>query len=1118
MKNYLLFLVWIVSLFMGANERYYFSNLSLGDGLSQITVSCIEQDAKGFMWFGTRNGLNRYDGYIFDMCVTHPEDTLSIGDNHILCMTADEKGNLWIGTNNGLNYLDITTQTFKRYYSEVENCYTLSHSTIYSIFFDEDNLLWVGTGAGLDRYDPQTDSFNHFAIDNLLEENRINAISKRKNKLYVATLKEGLIIYDFGTDRYKTYKDIPRLGYSTGNLSARSVFVDKSGNLWVGTHNSGVNLLKEGEEEFINYSEKNGLTSDKIRGITEDPDGNIVIATFNGLDIINPETRQITQYKEYGARQGNLSHYSIISVYYDKSHALWVGTYAGGICYYNHYGQKFRFHDTAYEREKILGIMGPIVETSTSLFVATEGGGLLEIDKSTGSYQTHEIFKGVWQRYGNNIIKSLCLDGDKILCGTNIGTIYSFDIAHKRFSLFYNLREERSVYYLQRNKRGDLIIGGVSQYGFCLLTREGRLINEFPVRDEYDIFFPDVRSVLEIEEHVYLIGTRNEGLYYYDYNHHTLINYRYSKSTPQGLPENYVTDIIKDSSQNIWIGTNGGGISRFETEPGIFTTYNTEWGLSDNNVCKIIEDHVRNLWISTITGISRFDRHQYEFTNYTHNNGIKVNEFTAHAGTRLWNDDIIFSGNNGLVSLSPERMSVNPFIPPVILKNLHVNNRMILPQGEDGILQMPFDNQKKIVLTYNESNFSIEYSALNYVFSEQNQYAYKLEGFDKEWNRVGSRRIAYYTNIPPGEYRFIVRGSNNDGIWNEQGAFVDITIAPPFWKTDWAYLLYTLLVASVIAFIIRYFSEKKRLQDDIRMKQVEARSREEFHQARNKLFTNFSHELRTPLTLIISPLEDITTQEDLPPRVQKTLLLMQSNCHRLLRIVNNLMDFQKKESGTMKLKVSEGDFVQFTSEMASFFKELAAFRKIRFSFKPETDSISYWFDKSLMEKVYFNFLSNAFKNVPDGGSVEITLASKSLEELKKQMPEKVESFDREGIEYIVLAIRDSGEGIATEELEKIFIPFYQVAQNKHSASGTGLGLGLSKSIIEMHHGTIWAESRLGEGATFKCILPVCKEQYKEDEFTTETVEVRTSSYKIVTTNRETPTDTERKKEVLYIGY
>ncbi|MDU1892900.1 MAG: two-component regulator propeller domain-containing protein [Dysgonomonas sp.] len=1077
MKRLIIIILIILPFCVFANDRYYFSHLSSEDGLSQITVTSIYQDSKGFMWFGTRNGLNRYDGYNFDVYVNEQENGKSISDNHILCITEDTAGYLWIGTNNGLNRFDPETNSFERYLYEADNSTSLSNNMVLSLFHDTSGNLWIGTSNGLNLYDRENNSFRRIAVGNH-KITGINTIIGYNDKLYMGTHSQGVIIYDIKNEEYVFHKDIADEQNNKITLNdVRALYLDNNENLWIGMHHDGLGLLKKGKQQITIYTQKNGLSNDFIRCINQAPDGNILIGTFDGLNVINPQSQRISQYKAYDAQEGSLSHYSIYSIYFDKARTLWVGTYAGGVNFYNTYGHKFRFYDPALELKSILGIIGPMVEYKNSIYIATEGGGLLEMDKQSGKYSQYKLSNESNGAYTQNILKSLFLDGDRLYCGTNLGAIYSFDLRSKRFSLFHDFKMGNTIYQIGRNSEGELFAAGVNNIGLVFFKKDGGIKDKFTVDDKTEFSFYNLRCILEIEKNIYLIGTRNNGLYYYDLNDKKLISYKASigEKSEKYLPENYISSIFKDSMGQIWIGTFGGGLCLFDIETETFKTYKIQDGLHNDNVCSIVEDANKHLWISTISGISDFDINTGEFRNYSYFSGININEFTPHTGLKLLDNRIFFSGNNGFISFDPHKIYVNPYIPSIVLRNLYIDNVKVTPDENNDILKGALNNQKEITLEYNQSNIAIEYSALNYIFPNRNQYAYKLEGFDDGWNEVGARRMAYYTNVPAGTYRFVVKGSNNDGVWNNDGTSILITILPPFWKTWWAYCIYILTLIGIFILIFRYYNERKRLENNIKLEQARADAQEEFHQARGRLFTNFSHELRTPLTLIMSPLGDLIEKgRDLPQKVQDTHRLMYSNTLRMLRLVNNLMDFQKKESGTMKLRLEEDDFIHFTDEMVSLFKELAVSRNINLSFETSTDSLHYAFDKSMMEKVYFNFLSNAFKNVPDGGSIDVCLRTSNIQYLKTEYPNKTIGFNNNDITYLILEIRDSGVGIPQDQLEDIFTPFYQVAQNKHSSSGTGLGLSLSKSIIEMHDGVVWAESPIEGGAIFRCIFPINK--------------------------------------------
>ncbi len=1075
MKKYitiLLFCFFYLANF--ASGKYIFSNLSLKNGLSQLTVLCIHQDKQGYMWFGTRNGLNRFDGYNFNVFLNKPGDSTSISNNHILAIAEDASGYLWIGTNNGLNRLDVTTNTFKRYLHNSKNNNSLTHNMIASLFIDSKGNVWVGTDNGLNLYRAVTDDFERINPDNFFSNNTINSITEtHDNRLVLGTMYQGVAIMDTRNGKqnyaYTIYQNQPGKPQSLSSNQIRSVFVDSKDNVWIGTISKGLNLMKfsdnkNPEAPFIKYTQSEGLTNNYIRGINESPEGDIVVGTFNGLNVISLSGK-IERYNTYGTERGNLSHYSIFPVYFDRNQTLWVGTYAGGIDFSNPSGKKFRYYDIDSELKTIMGIMGPMVKSETDLYIATEGGGLLRFNKQKETFKPYTLNNNSELSYSDNIFKCLCIDKGKILCGTTVGTIYSFDPQTERFSLLYELPEKSSIYVLQRDLSGNLIIGGVNRIGLMLITPSGIRQQEFPVKGSGITTFSDVRSFLEIKSGVYLIGTRSEGLFLYDRNKQIQTQYKkYEEAPSSGLPENFIDCIVKDAKERIWIGTFGGGLCLFDEKQGKFKTYNTDSGLLDNNICSIVVNKDGHLWVSSITGISDFNPENETFKNYSYNSATNINEFSPRSGILTKNGTIFFGGNNGLISFNPHNLAVNTNKPPVVLESLYVNNELIVPGESSSILKKNLNFEKEITLKYNQSNVSIVYAALNYIFPDKNMYAYKLEGFDPDWNEVGNRRIAYYTNIPPGNYVFRVKASNNDDIWNETGASIIITILPPFWKTWWAYSLYSLFIISILYLIFRYLNEKERMKNDIRLKQMESKTREEFHLARNRLFTNFSHELRTPLTLIMSPLDDIVEHEELKSGIKDRLLTMRSNSHRLLRLVNNLMDFQKNESGMLELKVSQSDIVKFAREMTMSFSELTMSRNINLLFLSSIESLYCLFDKNLMEKVFFNLLSNAIKNTPNNGQVEVRLRS---------------NFDNS---ILRIEVEDSGIGIPAGDLEKIFAPFYQVSQSEHAHSGTGLGLSLSKSIIEMHHGRIWAESK-GEnlGSTFIFTLPVDSELFKPDE-------------------------------------
>lgn len=1070
-KALCILLVSILTQFILASQRYHFSNLSVKDGLSQLHVTCIYQDKLGYMWFGTRNGLNKFNGNSFEIFWNHADDEQSISSNTIACIIEDAEGNLWIGTENGLNKLDKKRKGFKRYY--LANEADSVNNKILSLHIDADGVLWVGTLSGLFIYEPESDSLKSVYIRELAD-NSVSAILEKDNHLYLASSKNGLLIYDRQKKRIvRSYQTNSKTLPVISNY-IKDIYIDKKDNIWLGTYKDGVCVIKHDLSEVVQYNTSNGLSNNSIRCIKESPSGEMWVGTFDGLNIINPVTSRITSYKS-----GALSHHSVYSILFDRMQTIWIGTYAGGADYYNPYGHLFDFYNPGAVLNDNIGILGPSIEYDGTLYICSEGGGLISFDLKQHTFRQYTLPQNN-DNPTRSIFKTIYLDGNRILCGTSQGEVYEFNLHSHQFSLFYQTTDRRPIYHISKSHSGQFIIGAISMAeGLAFISNDGQrtVQSGFPVKGKGEVHFSHVICVCEVDNDVYLIGTKSDGLFCYDKINHTLISYNQTN----GFAAKSISSILKDRSGRIWISSIDGGLSELVLSTGKFTTYNEKNGLLNNQVCKVVEGNDNSLWLTTLNGISNLDLRTRNIINYSQESGIQVQEFSPCTGIRLSDNRIFFAGNNGFTLFNPNDIITNPNVPPVILDKLYINNNLVQPDDENGILKENISTQKKIVLKYNQTNIMIEYAALNYIFNNKNEYAYKLEGFDSEWNEVGNRRIAYYTNIPAGTYHFTVKGSNNDGIWNEEGATLEIIVLPPLWKTWWAYLIYFAVIIALIAFIIRYFTEKKRLQNNIRLKQMEAEVHEEYYQERNRLFTNFSHELRTPLTLIIAPLEEFVRRTDLVDDVHYKSKLMLRNAQRLLRIVNNLMDLQKNESGTMKLQVSENDIIKFTHEAVASFQDLALYRNIHLKFHHSSDRQLLWFDWNLLEKVYFNFLSNAFKNVPDGGSVSVELNVKALSELAFFIPAKLNKYKNDKIQYLTLSIQDNGVGIAPNELEKIFRPFYQVAQNEHSKSGTGIGLSLSKAIIEMHHGTVWAENAPESGAVFKFVMPIDKNLFSAEE-------------------------------------
>lgn len=1060
-RTFILFVFLLYANTVFAQEHpAHLGQLSVEQGLSQLSVLSIYQDSEGYLWFGTRNGLNKYDGYRFQVFRESSKDTLHISHNHIMCIAGDKDGYVWVGTNRGLNRYDAATGRFTKFLSR-EDSTTISNSTVSALLSDSDGDLWVGTADGLNLYDFENRRFKRCRLSDFLTDNRIYALTEGPGGDIWMGTNNGILVYNKKNGTTRIYRHNPADERSISENRINCIFRDKQNNIWIGTYQSGICRYAGTGDRFERFDRRHGVNDNSIRCFAEDTQGNLLVGTFNGINRYDRPTE--TFRSAYGAPGGKpaVGHFSVYSMLCDRAGTVWIGTYSGGLSYYSPYNQRFRFYDPGMRGQVIFGIIGPMAEHPGGLWIGTEGGGLMYFDRQAETFTYYSLPGANSFSYGRNIVKSLLPEGDMLWAGTTRQSVVAFDTRERCFKGTVVPTWSTLYYALYKDRKQRLWIGSTGGQALGYMTPEGKFVRPVPF-GRGETFSPsNVRCMVEADDGSIFVGSWTNGLYRYNEQEKTVKNWLYTPGDTSGLPYNSVGTICKARDGKIWVGTYGGGLCLYRPQTGDFKIYDDRAGLADNTICTVAEDRNGKLWMSTGSGISGFDPVTEKFTNYERDNGIGIPEFTPGSGIVTADNEVFFGGNNGFVSFRPESMQTNNYIPPIFITDLTINN-----------IPTPLPAQNKIALNHRQSNITIRFNALNYIFPEQNRYAYKLEGFDNEWNYVGNRHTAYYTNIPPGDYVFRVKGSNNDGVWNETGASMSIFIARPWQNTWWARALYAISVLLMVTVALRYSRIKTRLENNIRLKQMEQENMETLHQTKIKLFTNFSHELRTPLTLILTPLEDLLQQSGLAPALRDTLNLMYKNANRLLYTVNQLMDFRKKESGHLQLKAAQGNLVKFVGEIVLAFNELAGKRRIKFRFVCNDAELHVWYDRNLLEKVLFNLLSNAFKNTPDQGEIVVTLSRKTGKLLRRAYPERMKQVYPDCDEYVMIDVKDTGRGIPYGELEKIFDPFYQINQNEAAQIfGTGVGLNLSRGVVELHRGAIWAENNADKGAVFRAILP-----------------------------------------------
>lgn len=922
--------------------------------------------------------------------------------------------------------------------------------------------LYAFTSTGIFRGNPESGKLEQ-RIEPDTPLTGITAVACAPDgNIWIGTQSDGLRVYTPQWKEVCSYREeVP------GNISV--LYFDRHDQLWIGTESSGCYRYDSQADTFAPLNESNSrLGSNYIRALTDYGDDALLIGTFSGIYRFSRKTGNVSLIQTDPTGSGTLSHFSVHSLFVDRDQTLWAGTYSAGVNYYSPYYKRVSFIRPA----DFTGILGIGCEDGQgNLWFATEGAGLLCYHPGTERQTLYPLKQPYKEHFEANILKALLIRGDSILCSTHFGSVYLFSIRSKQYRLLYDFRYN-DIYSLYADSRGRLWIPTFSNDSLVCIDRN-RLISEFPADGGYRKF-RSVTVINEIRPDRFLFGTLNNGLYFYDAAKKTC---RTFTATELGLQPHErlgsVTAIVVDKGHGeIYIASSKSGIRRFDMQLKLLKHYQRTDGIADSYISTLVQDADGTVWAATGNKIYKLNRAADSFT-LLEPGGIPLQEYSAYSGTAARDGTLYFPGNSGIVTFHPRQFATNRMLPEVYITSLLINNDPDEPDCSRSFTPLPARHYS-VALQPHQTNIVISYTGLSYIHSDQTSYAYKLEGVDADWIFAGSRRQAYYSNLPSGRYVFRVKACNSDGVWNPEDAVLYLLVKTPLYRSRLAYLIYITLTVTIIGRFVSFRRTRRKLENDIRFKQLEKEKIEELHRERIRLFTNFSHELRTPLTLIINPLEDLLQQFSFSEEVKKALLLIKKNTGRLLLLVNNLMDIQKYEAGKTVLQKSRFDFATFLTEMYASFESMAAQRNIRFTLLSELPAHFYVnYDREEMDKVFFNLLSNAFKFTPSGGSIAL-IARKAGNEACRQLPgltrEQLDSLVEE--HYIYVEVADTGKGIESDRADKIFEPFYRSGEDMHKQiAGTGIGLSLTRSIVLQHNGIIWTESSPENGTRMMFVLP-----------------------------------------------
>jgi ligand-binding sensor domain-containing protein/signal transduction histidine kinase/DNA-binding response OmpR family regulator len=1057
-----------------------FTHLTTANGLSQSSVVCILKDRYGFMWFGTQDGLNKYDGYKFKVYRNNPADKKSIPNNNIRCMLEDHAGNLWVGTvGGGLALYDRNTDSFIAVGSAGGNDEKIGARIIKAIYEDRQHNLWVGTVSGFNIYNPATKkltphSFNYTQIDN------INSIYEdSRNNLWIGTL--------FGLNRWNkrtnTFKHFGADANTKGSLSANNtntIYEDKTGHVWIGTVD-GLNLYDDKTESFKTYQKDvnnpTGLRDNVVRALCNAGDGKLWVATELALELFDPVKNTFTHFQQSTKDVRSLSSSSVSSLLVDDQGILWVGTYAKGINKYDK--NQFKFNLYKNFGTDALNINANIVTS----FSEMPGGDIWLGTDGTGLYRWtphSNTFEGFNPAAKENYFPSLAVLCMKLNRQKDVLWVGTYDEGLARINLKTRARSyykagsgtgalnNQSVYTLLEDKKGNIWIGTNGGGVNVLNPATGQITQVVLKVGKHKNSANYIRALYEDAGGNIWIGTIAHGVIVYNPN--TGDYTAYSKAT-NNLGSDAVFSIFGDSKGNIWVGTMGGGLCLFNPTQNNFTRFTESQGLANNIVNCIVEDKYNALWVSTDNGISCFDPVKKTFKNYTSASGLQSNEFSIGAGYRLSNGEIAFGGLEGFNIFMPGSLKDNPNIPPVVITDFQLFNKPVPITPDKPPLAQNINTNKEIALSYDQSVFTIEYAALGYTVPERNMYAYMLEGFDAGWNYVGTERKTTYTNLDPGTYIFRVKASNNDGLWNETGTTLKIVIMPPFWKTTWAYLIYIAAVAGLLYLLYREIESREKLKSEVHYQKLLTEKTKELNQLKLNFFTNLSHELRTPLSLILDPLRKIKNENITVTQAKKYSGLVFNNASMLMNLVNQLLDFRKVETGGFSLDAGKIDVVALVRKVFNAFTDRARERNINYYLDLKVDHLDAWIDTDKLEKILYNLIPNAFKYTPDFGVIMILVKRGTIN-----------GHDGEPKNAIEIHIKDSGVGIPDELKNKIFDVFYQIKGSaRFENESSGIGLALTRELVLLHNGEILVTDAENQGTDFIVRIPLGEENFDNEQ-------------------------------------
>lgn len=1011
--------------------HYYFRTMDIRNGLSQNTVYQILQDRKGFMWFGTKDGLNRYDGLSFRI---YKKENSGLGRNFVTALYEDYEGNIWIGTDGGVFIYNPVSDSFTPFGHKSDKG-TVIRDFVTMIGSDGNNNIWISVeNQGLFRYNCREKTLLNYLHDSGLAN--VTRFWLNGNTCWLALYADNLYRAEAGFDSpLQPFKDADGKEIFKGDI---------------------INWQVDGPHNCIYVASLNGLTeinqttgkarrllNTYVRSLQFRSDEELWVGAESGLYIYNLTKDKVTHLTVPNQDDSYaLSDNAIYSLCCDKENGMWIGSYFGGV---NYYPYQWTYFEKFYPREDLRHFGRRVREICQSndgtLWIGTEDKGLFNFDPESGKITPFE-HPAIYQN-----VHGLCLDGDDLWVGTFSGGLNRVNLRTKQVKHYAKGESDNSMaandaFTICKTTTGDIWIGTTSG-----LLKYNRASDDFTRIPQLKNMF--TYDILEDFNGNLWIATFSNGVFCYDVRSRQWRNYLADEKDSVSLPYNKVISIYEDSKKRLWFMTLGEGFCRYNPQTDSFIRYDMSQGFPSNTIYKMVEDKKGNLWITTNYGLVCFNPDTGTKHAYTTANGLLSNQFNFQSGYCDKKGRIYLGSINGFIAFDPETFVENTFLPPVAITDFYLFNKRLSAGRPDSPLKKSITYSDELVLEANQNSFSFSVAALSYQAPEMNRLEYTLEGFDREWYAVGRNSQINYSNLPYGSYTLRIRGSNSDGKWNETERVLDIRIRPPFYLSVWAYMVYVVLALCSLVAVIFYFRSRTRQKHQQAMEKFEREKERELYTAKIDFFTNVAHEIRTPLTLIKSPLENVLASQLVPEEVRDDLEIMDLNTNRLLDLVNQLLDFRKTETRGFQLNFMECDVADILQKTYKRFKPLARQRGLELTVEaPENLRASV--DREGLTKIISNMLTNAIKYADTYIRVKLSAEDEEL----------------------LITVCNDGAVVPVEMREEIFKPFIQYkAGALQAVSGTGIGLALARSLAELHGGTLYMGDSM-ENNCFVMTLPV----------------------------------------------